>query len=131
MIKNFISLILAILFSLGGCTFSLNNRTLYLNRGNCISINSAFDSPLDCNYEIIGKNPQQLMEKYGSPELINDMRIEHYEKQSEQSPIVSICYKNNKRKLFGKEPPEYCYIGFDEETKLANTVICPWYLSDE
>lgn len=45
--------------------------------------------------------------------------------------MVSICYRNNKRKLFGKEPAEYCYIGFDVETGLANVVICPWYFPEE
>ena len=118
-------------FLISYLTPSLENGDLLFKRENCIAINSSFDYPIACNAEIIGRSYEQLTEKFDTPDLINCFSPEYYNGQGEQAPIVSICYKNEKRKLIGKEPTEYCYIGFDAETGLANVVICPWYLPDE
>lgn len=134
MLKEFISkillLIYVILLFITGCTLSLSERAIYLNIGNCISINSYFSDPVDCNFSIIDHTSDELINKYGTPELINQLPYEYYDSQGENQPIVSICYRNDKRKLFGKEPAEYCYIGFDAETGTADVVICPWYLPE-
>lgn len=135
MLKEFfykiLLIIYAILIFLTGCTFSLKEHTLYLNIGNTIFINSYYTHPVDCNVSIIDRTSDELINRYGTPELINQHTYEYYNTQGEHQPIISICYRNDKRKLFGKEPAEYCYIGFDTKTGLADVVICPWYLPTE
>ena len=80
---------------------------------------------------ITGMTLNELTERYGEPDLINKMPANLYSSLSKSEPVSSICYKNNKRKLIGFEPTEYYYIGFDVETGLSSTVICPWYLPEE
>ena len=80
---------------------------------------------------ITGMTLNELTERYGEPDLINEIPADQYSSLSEPEPVRSICYNNNKRKLIGNEPTEYYYIGFDAETGLSSTVICPWYLPTE
>lgn len=123
MLKKVISIgliIYVLLFFLSGCNVHLNfsNYTDYEEYGDSLS------SLIDLPYE-------EIIRKCGEPDLINQLPPEHFNSQGENEAITSVCYKMQKRKLIGFEPTEYCYIGFDPETGLANVIIRPWYLSDK